>query len=142
MIIINEEKSNELEKFIREIEILKNEKVLYEKNLEEAKNALASREGYLNSELVRQKIALDKLIELGLQRENILQEDTANLQDALLKLQKAYESKENNINKEKLQGKNCLEILEKIFGLLKNIEQKIENGRKQDNHKIHQLAKY
>lgn len=142
MIIINEEKSNELEKFIREIEILKNEKVLYEKNLEEAKNALASREGYLNSELVRQKIALDKLIELGSQRENILQEDTANLQDALLKLQKAYESKENNINNEKLQGKNCLEILEKIFGLLKNIEEKIENGRKQDNHKIHQLAKY
>lgn len=142
MVLINEEKSNELEKFIREIEVLKNEKILCEKNLEDVKNSTRNRENYLNSELVRQKLALDKLIELGQQRENILQEDITNLHETMLNLQKAYENKENASEDSNYLGKNCLETLEKIVVLIRKIDEKFGQNKSFDNHKITELARF
>lgn len=65
----------ELEKFIREIEILKNEKTLLSMNLDEAKQSLTNKQNMMANEILRQKIAIEKLIDFNRQREKILQED-------------------------------------------------------------------
>lgn len=141
MVIINEEKSNELEKFIREIEILKNEKLLYEKNLEEAKRALANKENSMNSELLRQKIALDKLIELGQQRENFLQEDIRNLHESMINLQKSYESKESMMNDDRGEKRRILETLERVIISIRNMEDRLGQNKNIDNQRINDLAR-
>ena len=141
MLIINEEKSNELEKFIREIEILKNEKLVYEKNLEEAKNSLIYRETGINSELIRQKLALDKLIELGQQRENLLQEDIMNLHEAMINLQKSYENKENLMYDGDNEKRRSIDILERISEGVRKIEEKVYQAKNYDSHKLNDLAK-
>ncbi|KAL4428886.1 hypothetical protein ABPG74_001373 [Tetrahymena malaccensis] len=98
--LISEEKVIEIEKYIRENEILKSEKDLLVQNLEDLKKIYNSKEKKLNIEIERLNVAQHKLIDLGQTREDLMQKEIQVLQNSVLELQNAYDQRNKLITLE------------------------------------------
>ncbi|KAL4467536.1 hypothetical protein ABPG72_004604 [Tetrahymena utriculariae] len=98
--LISEEKVIEIEKYIRENEILKSEKELVVQNMEDLKKIYNSKEKKLNIEIERLSIAQHKLIDLGQTREDLMQKEIQVLQTSVLELQNAYDQRNKLITME------------------------------------------
>ncbi|EAS05309.2 hypothetical protein TTHERM_01020770 (macronuclear) [Tetrahymena thermophila SB210] len=98
--LLSEEKVIEIEKYIRENEILKSEKELLVQNMEDLKKIYNSKEKKLNIEIERLNIAQHKLIDLGQTREDLMQKEIQVLQTSVLELQNAYDQRNKLITLE------------------------------------------